>query len=152
MKPAQEFEDDNLDQIIKNVAIGGGVILFCVTVSVVTAGVGAPAISLIFAASAQTAAIYGTSGAVFSGVAAGVVKGYQTGYFKEAVKEAALKGSEGFKWGAISGAVIGGVSEGASLYGAAKQTNFTMNQYAQIQKETGYPLDVIKEFHNMDEY
>ena len=27
-----------------------------------------------------------------------------------------------------------------------------MNQYAQIQQETGYPLDVIKQFHTMDEY
>ena len=27
-----------------------------------------------------------------------------------------------------------------------------MNQYAKIQQETGYPLDVIKEFHNMEEY
>ena len=27
-----------------------------------------------------------------------------------------------------------------------------MNQYAKIQRETKYPLDVIKEFHNMEEY
>lgn len=34
--------DDSATKMIKNVAIGGGVILVCVTVSVVTAGVGAP--------------------------------------------------------------------------------------------------------------
>lgn len=71
---------------------------------------------------------------------------------EQALKAAALAGSEGYKWGAISGAFVGGVNQGSSLYGAAKQTKFTMNQYAQIQRETGYPLDVIKQFHNIDEY
>ena len=53
-----EFEnyDDTYDRALKNVSIGTGVILVCVTVSVVTAGAGAPAISMIFAASAKTAA------------------------------------------------------------------------------------------------
>lgn len=42
--------DDTYERVIRNVAIGTGVILICVTVSVVTAGVGAPAISMVFAA------------------------------------------------------------------------------------------------------
>lgn len=68
------------------------------------------------------------------------------------MKAAALGASDGFKWGAISGAVVGGISQGSALFGAAKQTNFSINQYAKIQQETGYPLDVIKQFHTMDEY
>ena len=151
VQPFEEY-DDTFDKVIRNVAIGTGVILLCVTVSVVTGGLGAPAASMIFAASAKSATVFALSSGVISGVSAGVVEGMQTHDFDKAVKAASLKGSEGFMWGAISGAVIGGVSEGTSLYGAAKQTEFTMNQYAQIQHETGYPLDVIKEFHSMDEY
>lgn len=148
----QEIEDASAETILKNVAIGTGVILICVTVSVVSAGAGAPAVSMIFAASATTAQTFAVSSAAFGGISAGIVHGIQTGDFHEAMDAAALGASEGFKWGAISGAVVGGVSQGSALYGAAKQTNFTMNQYAQIQQETGYPLDVIKQFHTMDEY
>ena len=148
----QEIEDVSTETMLKNVAIGTGVILVCVTVSVVSAGVGAPAVSMIFAASATTAKTFAISSAAFGGITAGVVRGIETGDFNEAIEAAAMGATEGFKWGAISGAVVGGVSQGSALYGAAKQTNFTMNQYAQIQQETGYPLDVIKQFHTMDEY
>ena len=149
--PFEEY-DDTFDKVIRNVAIGTGVILLCVTITVVTDGLGAPAVSAIFAASAKTATGFAASSAVISGASAGIVEGYKTHDYDKAMKAAALKGSEGFMWGAITGAVVGGVGEGTSLYGAAKQTNFTMNQYAKIQQETGYPLDVIKEFHNMEEY
>lgn len=148
----QEIEDVSTETMLKNVAIGTGVILVCVTVSVVSAGVGAPAVSMIFAASATTAKTFAISSAAFGGISAGVVRGIETGDFNEALEAAAMGATEGFKWGAISGAIVGGASQGYSLYGAAKQANFTMNQYAQIQQETGYPLDVIKQFHTMDEY
>lgn len=148
----QEIENVSTETMLKNVAIGTGVILICVTVSAVSAGVGAPAVSMIFAASATTAETFAISGAAFGGISAGVVRGIETGDFNEAVEAAAMGATEGFKWGAISGAVVGGVSEGTALYGAAKQTSFTMNQYAQIQQETGYPLDVIKQFHTMEEF
>ena len=144
--------DDSTERIIKNVAVGGGVILVCVTVSVVSAGVGAPAVSMIFAAAAKTGTTFALSSAALGGAAATITTGYQSHDPEAAFKAGLLAGSEGFKWGAISGAVVGGVSEGTALYGAAKQTQFTMNQYAKIQKESGYPLDVIKQFHNMNEY
>lgn len=148
----QEIEDKTLETIIKNVAIGTGVILVCVTVSAISGGLGASAVSMIFAASALTAEGFAFSSAAFGGVSAGIIRGIQTGDFDEAMKAAALGASDGFKWGAISGAVVGGISQGSALFGAAKQTNFSINQYAKIQQETGYPLDVIKQFHTMDEY
>ena len=92
------------------------------------------------------------SSAVLTMTAATAIKAYQTGDFGYALSESVLPASESFKWGAFTGALAGGFHEALSLYGAAKQTEFTLNQYAQIQKETGYPLDVIKEFHTMDEY
>lgn len=49
VKKMETVYDDSTERIIKNVAVGGGVILLCVTVSVVTAGAGAPAVSMIFA-------------------------------------------------------------------------------------------------------
>ena len=152
VKKMETVYDDSTERVIKNVAVGGGVILICVTVSVVSAGVGAPAVSMIFAAAAQTGTSFAVSSAVIGGAAATITTGYQTHDPEAAFKAGLLAGSEGFKWGAISGAIVGGVSEGTALYGAAKQTNFTMNQYAKIQQETGYPLDVIKQFHNMNEY
>ena len=144
--------DDSTERIIKNVAVGGGVILLCVTVSVVSAGAGAPAVSMIFAAAAKTGTSFALSSAVLGGAAATITTGYQTHDPEAAFKAGLLAGSEGFKWGAISGAVVGGVSEGTALYGAAKQTKFTMNQYAKIQQESGYPLDVIKQFKSIEEY
>ena len=81
-----------------------------------------------------------------------ITTGYQTSDFEQALEQGMYAAGEGFKWGAIAGTIVGGTSEGVALYGAAKQTNFTINQYAKIQQETGYPLDVIKEFHNMKEY
>ena len=150
VEPFEDY-DDTYDQIIKNVAIGTGVILVCVTVSVVTAGAGAPAVSLIFAASAKTGTIMALSSGALGGVASGVVTGIQTGDMNEALKAGALAGSEGFKWGAISGALVGGASEAIALKGATLN-GLTMNEAAAIQKETGYPLEVIQQFHSTEEY
>ena len=110
----REFQkyDDTYDKIIRNVIIGSGVILLCVTVSVASGGLGAPAVSMIFAASAKSGAIIGLSSGLFSGVTAGVIKGIETHDMNEAVKAAAFAGSESLKWGAISGAVSGGLAHG----------------------------------------
>ena len=143
---------DPMGSVIRNVAIGTGVILICVTVSAVSGGAGAYACSMIFATAAKTGAIMAAKGAAFGAVSAGVVKMVQTGNVNEAFDAALAGGSEGFKWGAISGALVGGIGKGVSLYGEAKQTAFTMHQYAKIQHDTGYPLDVIKQFHTMEEY
>ena len=112
--------DDTYDRVIKNVAIGTGVILVCVTVSVVSGGVGAPAaVSMIFASAAKTGTIYALSSGTISAVAAGMITGIQTGDFEEAKKAAALAGSESFKWGAITGVIVGGATEAITLYRSA---------------------------------
>ena len=147
----QEIEDVNTETILKNVAIGTGVILICVTVSVVSAGVGAPAVSMIFAVSATTAETMALSSAAFGGISAGIIRGIQTGDFNEAIEAAALSGSEGFKWGAITGAVLGGTSE-AFLLKAATKSELTMNEAAIIQADSGLPIDVISQMHSLNEY
>ncbi len=147
VEPWEDY-DDTYEQIIRNVAVGTGVILVCVTVSVVSGGA---AVSMIFAVAAKSAAIGALSGAALGGVSAGIVTGVQTGDMDEALKAAALAGSEGFKWGAITGAISGGVSEYVGLKGATLN-GLSMNEAAAIQKESGYPLDVIKGFKSMEQY
>ena len=151
VKKMETVYDDSTERIIKNVAIGGGVILLCVTVSVVTAGAGAPAVSIIFAAAAKTGTTFALSSAAIGGAAATITTAYQTHDPEEALKAGLVAGSEGFKWGAISGALIGGGSEAIALKGATLN-GLTMNEAAAIQKESGYPLDVIKQFKSVDEY
>ncbi len=137
VKPWEDY-DDTYEQIIRNVAVGTGVILVCVTVSVVSGGT----VSMIFAAAAKKAASFARFGAALGGVSAGIVKGVQTGDMDEALKAAALAGSEGFKWGAIIGAILGGVSEYVGLKGATLN-GLSMNEAAAIQKESGLSLDFI---------
>lgn len=117
---AYENYDGTYDQIVKNVAIGTGVILICVTVSVISGGLGAPAVSIVFAASAKTATTFALSSSLISGAASAAITGYKTKDVKQTVDAAALAASEGFKWGAITGAITGGVSETVSLVKAAK--------------------------------
>lgn len=117
--PFEDY-DDTYEKVLKNVAIGTGVILVCVTVSVVTGGAGLAPVSMVFAASAKTATTFAISGTLFGGVSAGVVEGIKTKDFDSALKAAALGGSEGFKWGAISGALVGGASELSAIHRASK--------------------------------
>ncbi|MBR3495091.1 MAG: HNH/ENDO VII family nuclease [Clostridia bacterium] len=91
-------------------------------------------------------------GAAMGGVSAGIVTYIHTGGdMDESIKAAAVAGSEGFKWGAISGAISGGASEAIALKGATLN-GLTMNEAAAIQKESGYPLDVIKNFRSVKQY
>lgn len=143
--------DDTYDKILLNTAIGTGVILVCVVLTVATEGAGAPAAAAIFAASAKSGAIAALSSAVIGGTAAGIMTGIETQDFDESLKAAALAGSESYKWGAITGAITGGAGEAAALHGATT-SGLTMNQVAQIQRESHYPLDVIKGLKNMEQY
>ena len=148
--PMEEIYDDTYDQIIKNVAEGTGVILVCVNVSVATAGV-APAVSVIFAASAATATTFALESGALSFATAAIVRGYQTQDMDQALKAGVLAASEGFKWGAISGAVIGGGKETLALKGATLN-GLTMNEAAAIQRESKWPLEAIKRLHSTAEY
>lgn len=151
VKAFEEY-DDTYDKIIRNVAIGTGVILICVTVSVLTAGSASTvAVSAIFAAAAKGAAIGAVSNGALGGVAAGAVTAVQTGDTDAAMKAAALEASEGFKWGAIIGAVSGGSGKALELKGATLN-GLTMNEAAQIQKESKWPIDLIKSIHSKEEY
>ena len=149
--PIEHYDDNTLNKIIKNVVVGTGVILVCVTVSAVSGGAGAPAVSMIFAVAAKTGSTAALSGVALAGVVSGAVVGYKTGDMNEALEAAAIGASEGYKWGAISGAISGGVLEGFALHGATLN-GLTMNEAALIQQQTKLPLEFIKNFHSFDEF
>ena len=150
VKPWEPYVDP-MDTVIKNVAIGTGVILVCVTVSAVSAGAGAPAMCMIFAVAAKTGTVAALSGGAIGAAAGGIVEYIQTGDVNKALTAAAVKGSEGYKWGAITGAISGGAGEAIALKGAT-MSGLSMNEAALIQMDSGYPLGVIKEFHSLEEY
>lgn len=150
VQPMAEY-DDSYEKMIRNIAIGSGVILVCVTVSVVTYGAGAPAASMIFAAAAKTGAIMGLSSGAISGAAAGLTTGITTGDWDQALDDAAIAGSEGFMYGAICGTILGGSGEAIGLHGATLN-GLSMNEAATIQRESRLPLKLIKEFQSMEQY
>lgn len=144
------IQDARFDKTIENMAVGGGVILLCVTVSAVTAPT-APAASVIFAASAKGAAALGALDGAISAVSAGAAKQIATGNFEEALKEAAYSGSEAFKMGVVAGAVSGGAAKTTSINKMTKN-GLTMNQAARVQKESKWPAGVIAKLKSVDEY
>ena len=117
-----EFYNDNYEKMIKNVVIGSGVILTCVTLSVATGGT----MAIIFAASAKTAATFALSSAAISGVVAGGIEYYNTGDINKSLEKGSLEATEGYKWGAIIGAISGGTTEAYTQIKAAKELK-TMN-------------------------
>lgn len=142
------MDEETCNTIIKNVAIGTGVILICVTIAALAGG---PAVTVIFAEAAKSAAVCALSSAVVGGSIASMSTYFRTGDTDEAIKDGALSASEGFKWGAIIGAISGGVSKYSGLKGATAN-GLTMDEAATIQRETNWSLDTIKQMKNMDEY
>ncbi len=148
--PLEKY-DDTYEKVLRNVAIGTGVILICATISVVSGGAGAPAISMIFAASAKTGTVFALSSGTISTTIAGITKYLETGDLEASLKEGALAGSESFKWGAISGSLFGGGSELVMLKTAARG-GLTLNEVATILQENELPANFLKQIHTMDEY
>lgn len=144
------IEDVDWDTVMKNVLVGSGVILVCVTVSSVTY-TSIPAVSMIFAVSAESGTIAAASGSLVGGLSAGIVEYVETGNLDKAISVGTLAASESFKIGAIVGTISGGVGEGIGLYGATWK-GLTMNQAAIIQRETHWPLSIIKYLNNMNQY
>lgn len=148
--PMEILDDDVYVKAMEDVIIGSGVVLVCVTVSLVFAPA-SPAVSMIFAASATTGTTFALESGTLSFAAAAIAKGYETESFDQAINAGVEAGGEGFKWGAITGIVLGGGKEAIALKGATLN-GLTMNEAAKIQKESGFPLELIKQFKSVDEY
>lgn len=149
----KEFEkyDDTYEQVIKNVSVGAGVILFCATVSAVTGGV----TSIIFATAASEGTKMALSAGGISAVISGGVTYVQTGDINKSLKSAALEGSKEFKWGAILGSVAGGF-KGKSIAKELKKHDvtkkgLTLKEAYKIQKELKYSPEMISSISSMKE-
>lgn len=155
---AFEGYNDVYARAIKDVSPGTGLILICVTVSAVTAGAGAPAVSMIFATAAKSGTTIALSSGTISFAVASILEALQSGDAESALKAGVASGSEGFKWGAIIGSFSTLVSESVAYSQAMSALKgvplkgITTQEAAVMQMESGYPIDIIKQFHSVDEY
>ena len=145
-----EAVDEELDKLVKQAAIGGGIILVCVTVGMVAAPT-APAVSMIFMTAAESSTSAALSGAAIEGAMSALITGYETKDVKKALKAGVTGAGEGFMIGAIAGSLSGGIKSASALHGA-KMNGLTMNQAAKIQQDSGWSLDLIKNIHSEEEY
>ncbi len=143
VEPFEDY-DDSYEKAIKNVAMGTGIILVCVTVSVISGGMGASVVNMVFTAAAKSGAIMASSSGVIGAVAAGTVTGIQTHDMDQALKAAAFEGSENFKWGAIIGSTIGGLSEAVQIKNVAdaiEAANISEHRKAELRALLKYGGD-----------
>ena len=145
----EEYSPD-FETVVNNFAIGGGVILVCITISAATGGV-APAVSMIFSFAAKGAVTGSLAGAAIGATAGAINAGIQEGNVDEILHSALVEGSEGFKYGAIAGAIEGGANEAIGLFGATRN-GLTLTQAARIQQESGWSLNTIKTIRSETEY
>ena len=106
----EEFEGyvNPYDAVIRNVAIGSGVILICVTCSYISAKLGTPIIvTNIFFGAAKKAVQFAKVSSLFGGASAAILKGIESENLEESIEAGVIGASEGVKWGAISGAAFG---------------------------------------------
>ena len=103
-------------KIIKNIAIGAGIILICITISVLTKGVATPkALQFLYAVSANAsrgALTASTIDMTISGISSAIASWNETQDFEQTIMSSFEGLSEGFKFGAIGGALIGGITGG----------------------------------------
>ena len=110
-----EFKDDTYDQVIKNVAIGTGIVLICVTVAIIAKNPSVVAsagktVKILFTASSaggNAGLTMALKSAGIAGLAAMIVEGISTGDVKQALKTGLKKAGEEFVTTAIFGAVEG---------------------------------------------
>lgn len=100
----------DVNKFITNYAVGTGVILICVVMTVATAG-GSTPICCFIAGAADGAVSYAIKGAAFGAAINAVSTAIKSEGNIEETFYGALEGSsDGYKWGAIFGAISGGLN------------------------------------------
>lgn len=98
----------DVNSFVAKYAIGSGVIVICVVLNAVTAGVSNPIACLITAAS-KASVTMAVKTAAFGAATKAIINAIKSGGNGEETLYGALEGSaDGFMWGAIYGAVTGG--------------------------------------------
>jgi len=97
----------DVNSFLSKYAVGTGVIVICVVLNVVTAGVSTP-ITCFIAGAADASVSMAIKGAAFGAATKAIIQAIKTGDM-EAALYGALEGSaDGYMWGAIYGAATGG--------------------------------------------
>ena len=100
----------DVNKFITNYAVGTGVIVICVVLTVVTAG-GTTPICCFIAGAADGAVSYAIKGAAFGAAMNAISTAIKSeGDIEESFYGALEGSSEGYKWGAIFGAISGGLN------------------------------------------
>ena len=143
-------ENTILNKVIKDVAIGAGVILVAATVASVTSA-SAPAVSVVCAVGAKGGLIGALSSSAIGSAFSGITSYMKSKDKDKALDDALLGAGEGFKTGAIVGTITGGLKGFAGLKTGAKG-GLKLNDVARIQQESKWSPDIIKQISTMDEY
>lgn len=112
VKSEKLLDKDDRTTVIKNLAIGTGIILVCVTVVCVTKDMEIDnEVVTAFIELAPKAAALGAAGfATITGTVSGAIQYVKSKNLKESFRKLIVDGSKGFKWGAIIGTVYAGAS------------------------------------------
>ena len=138
--------NNTFDQVVKNVAIGTGIILISITISTFTTS-SSPAVSLIFAISGKDATKLALSTATISGISSAVITGIETkGNMNSILESLVLDASKGFKFGALLGTISGGMS-GSSIaksFKGVELNGLSLKEAGLIQKNLVIQLMLLK--------
>jgi hypothetical protein len=129
---AYEKYDDTFDEVVKNVSIGTGAILVCVTLSIATAPT---AVSGIFAFAAEKGTKVALSSSIISGVVAAITTGYETKDVDKTFNATIRDASEGYKWGAILGAIEGGTNEYLNILNCSREATSSIPTFRESEVE-----------------
>lgn len=98
----------DVNSFVAKYAIGTGVIVICVVLNVVTAGMSTP-VTCFIAGAAQSSVSMAIKGAAFGAATKAIITAIKSGGDVEETLYGALEGSaDGYMWGAIYGAATGG--------------------------------------------
>ena len=151
IRELQAVTDQDTAAMLRHAAIGGGVLLVCVIAIPVAQAAGAPAVMAIAAVAAKSGAAAAVTGAAAGGVLSAAIQGFQTGDLDQALRAGAQGAADGLMTGAIVGALGGAATQAAALKSLTR-SGLTMHEAASLQAASGYPRDVIAQFHSMKEY
>lgn len=146
----QEFvnAENSYDQIVKNLAVGAGVI---VVSAVVVCLIGPEPVTLSNIMTCAVSIGKAPAAKFFGSMFKTIVVNRSAEHFGQIVQEAALESSSSFAWSAFTGSLKSAGKATLSLLGR-ESNGLTNSQSARIQQESTLPLDFIKNFHSVEEY
>lgn len=152
----ETIQDERTGKILKNLAIGTGMILIKVTATAAlgttaAAGAGAAGIAAIIAVSALTPALMVMKSGALGGIVAGFKRGIETGDFGSALSDLAAQASESYKVAAFTSCFLGS-GPLAKAANVLVKKGIKLHEAAKIQKDSILPPDIIAQFHNSKEY